>query len=297
MDFLLLLQELRTPIIEISALFVSMLCNKILLIAIFCYLFWCVNKEKAYGLAFTYIVSGILVQGIKVFARVPRPFVRNPKIYPVDAAIETATGYSFPSGHTQTATALLGYGAFSAKRVWLKILAFIGIFSVMMSRMILGVHTPYDVIVSFFITLVCVVFVAVFERRKINISPKLVSLCGSVVSALLFAVTVIMILKDITTYTLAHDCLTACICSFAFFVCYYIETKFIKFDSACTFSGKQSLWEQLVKFIIGLLVVIVIYVTFSLVDNVFVDGLKYALVFGWICGGYPFIIRKKCKKV
>mgnify|MGYP003295275539 CR=1 FL=1 len=32
-------------------------------------------------------------------------------------------------------------------------------------------------------------------------------------------------------------------------------------------------------------------------DNVFIDGLKYALVFGWVCGIYPFIIRKKCKKV
>lgn len=297
MEFLLFLQNIRTPALEMAALIVSLLCDKLILISVFCILYWCVNKEKAYGLALSYVVSGILVQGIKVFARVPRPFVRSDKIHPVNAAIDTATGYSFPSGHTQTAAALLGYGAFSTKKVFLKLLAFLGIFAVMLSRMTLGVHTPADVMVSFLITIAVVLIVKAGESINLKKHIKAISISGSVISLLLFAVTVWMVIKKTTTYELSHDCITACICSFVFFFCWYIENTYIKFDSKATFSGKGDFISQGIKFVFGILGVVIIYVTLSLFENVFVDGLKYALVFTWICGIYPLIIRKKCKRI
>ena len=94
MDFLLWLQEIRTPTIEDAALVISLLCDKILIMLVFCWIFWCRDKKTAYGLAFSFAVSGLAVQGLKLGFRVDRPFVRNLQIKPVEAALETATGYS-----------------------------------------------------------------------------------------------------------------------------------------------------------------------------------------------------------
>lgn len=97
--------------------------------------------------------SGIAVQGLKIHFRIERPWVIDPDFKPVEQVMDTATGYSFPSGHTQSSTSLYSSIAFHFKKAAVYIGAFILIAAVMFSRMYLGCHTPKDVLVSFAVTI------------------------------------------------------------------------------------------------------------------------------------------------
>ena len=63
----------------------------------------------------------------------------------VEAAREAADGYSFPSGHTQSAATLFGTLAAWLRRGWLTVACIVMVLLVGFSRMYLGVHTPADV--------------------------------------------------------------------------------------------------------------------------------------------------------
>jgi hypothetical protein len=85
-------------------------------------------------------VNGI----IKNFAQVPRPFTKGISCVRVD----TATGYSFPSGHTQGFATWSSFFAIKVKKIWLSVLVGVLITLVAFSRLYLGAHYPSDVIVA-----------------------------------------------------------------------------------------------------------------------------------------------------
>ncbi|MFR6424875.1 MAG: phosphatase PAP2 family protein [Oscillospiraceae bacterium] len=74
----------------------------------------------------------------------------------VESARAEATGYSFPSGHTQNVFASFGCLGRWTRRTWLRVVCAVVIVLTAFSRMYLGVHTPLDVGVSFGIGLVLV---------------------------------------------------------------------------------------------------------------------------------------------
>lgn len=59
-------------------------------------------------------------QFLKLLFRIPRPWVRDPDFTIVESARAQATGYSFPSGHTQNAVATFGGIARSTRRPWVR---------------------------------------------------------------------------------------------------------------------------------------------------------------------------------
>ena len=86
---------------------------------------------------------------LKVTVCAYRPWIRDARIVPYGNSITTATGYSFPSGHTMNAASVFGGGMVrkdlpAALRVTLGILVALVAFS----RIFLGVHTPQDVLVG-----------------------------------------------------------------------------------------------------------------------------------------------------
>lgn len=99
MDFLNLLAQYRTPAGDAFFQGVTLLAQETFVVVVICWLFWCSNKKLAYCLGFTYFSSGLLVQGLKITFRVPRPWLLDPAFEPVASAVPGATGYSFPSGH------------------------------------------------------------------------------------------------------------------------------------------------------------------------------------------------------
>jgi undecaprenyl-diphosphatase len=148
------LSQWRTPFLTELFGFITRFGEETVAILVICTLFWCVNKRLGYGVGIAFFLSGLLVQGLKIGFRVDRPWIRDPAFQPAPEALEKATGYSFPSGHTQTATAIFGAIAFAVTRWRLRAPLIAIPLLVALSRMVLGVHTPLDVTVSLVLTTV-----------------------------------------------------------------------------------------------------------------------------------------------
>ncbi|ETP71771.1 membrane-associated phospholipid phosphatase [Lachnospiraceae bacterium JC7] len=112
-------------------------------------IYWCVNKDIGtyllMGWSGNRIVNGVL----KVSVCAYRPWIRDSRIVPDETALKTATGYSFPSGHSMNGASLFGGMAIRRElTVGLRALLWLLLFFVAFSRNFLGVHTPQDTIVG-----------------------------------------------------------------------------------------------------------------------------------------------------
>lgn len=120
-----------------------MLGEKIILAGIFCLIYWCLNKEMGVSLLVS-LCATICVNGIvKDLVKAPRPFWEPGA---TAKRIETATGYSFPSGHTQSATTVWVSIALWVRRFWVTALVVLIVLAVGFSRLYLGVHYLQDVV-------------------------------------------------------------------------------------------------------------------------------------------------------
>ncbi|MBR2491997.1 MAG: phosphatase PAP2 family protein [Paludibacteraceae bacterium] len=139
------LEQMRTPFLDTLMEMVTLLGEEtilIVMIAVLCFMF---HKENAYRLCFLTVFSLGLNGFLKNLLKIPRPFSTGAVTC---VRPETATGYSFPSGHTQNfATWSTAVAKILRKKRFL-ITALV--LSVLMgfSRMYLGAHYPSDVMVG-----------------------------------------------------------------------------------------------------------------------------------------------------
>ena len=113
----------------------------------------------------------IINQFLKLWFRIPRPWVKDPNFTIVEAHAPRQPGYSFPSGHTQNAFAVFGAPARFFKNTALRIIFILLIALTAFSRMYVGVHTPLDVGVSIIVGTI-LVFVIYPFFRDMDKSPK-----------------------------------------------------------------------------------------------------------------------------
>ena len=151
---MLFLQDFRnhidnalTPFMEWVSMFAT---TYLILFAVFYY--WNRNKREGLYTLVAYYFCMVITPLVKLTACVYRPWIRDSRIVPAGKSIVTATGYSFPSGHTTTAAPIAGgmiVNTWKEKR--LRVLSFLFalfILLTMFSRNYLGVHTPQDVCVG-----------------------------------------------------------------------------------------------------------------------------------------------------
>lgn len=148
MDILYALEKIRTPFWNGVMSAVTQLGGEVIFIVAAVVVFWCVSKWEGYYLTTIAFCGTVLNQFLKLICRVPRPWVRDPNFTIVESARAEATGYSFPSGHTQNAIGLFGGMARWGGRRWVRIGLTALALVIAFSRMYLGVHTPADVGVS-----------------------------------------------------------------------------------------------------------------------------------------------------
>ena len=156
MQLLYWFESIRTPALDTVMSLITRFGEEALFLLVALFVFWCVDKRKGYYLLTVGFVGTLINQWLKVVCQVPRPWIRDPNFTIVESARASATGYSFPSGHTQCVTGYLGGIARFTQRMWLRVVCIILVLLVAVSRMYLGVHTPADVGVSLVIGVVLV---------------------------------------------------------------------------------------------------------------------------------------------
>lgn len=148
MNFLYLLESVRIPGLNEFMLAITYLGDEIAFLVVALILMWCVDKRTGYYVLSVGFLGTIANQFMKLWFRIPRPWVLDPEFTILEQAREGASGYSFPSGHTQSSVGTYGAIAYTTKRKCIRILSLLAVVLVPFSRMYLGVHTPLDVSVA-----------------------------------------------------------------------------------------------------------------------------------------------------
>ena len=167
MSVLYWFESIRTPFLTTLMDLVTRLGEETIIVVLALLFLWCLDKYEGYYLLTVGFAGMLASQFLKILCRIPRPWVKDPSFTIVESAREEATGYSFPSGHSQNAVGAFGSVAAWQKQKVVRILAILFCVLVPVSRMYLGVHTPADVLVGSGISLVFLfAFLPVFRTLK-----------------------------------------------------------------------------------------------------------------------------------
>ena len=258
MAFLRFLEGLRNPFFDVFFSLVTRLGEELIFILVGLIFYWCIDKKKGYFLLSVGFIGTLLNQFLKLSFRIPRPEDRMPGFTIVESARKAATGYSFPSGHTQSAIGVFGGIARLTKKKWILGLCLAACVLVPFSRMYLGVHTPLDVGVSILIG-VALIFglhplIDWLSTKKNGLITYFFVLLAAAIAFLLF-VLLYPFPSDIHVENYESGVKNAYKilgCLVGLFAAYLIDTRYIRFEV------KASLPTQIVKLVLGLVPLLII---------------------------------------
>ena len=256
MQLLYALQEIRNPALDAALQLITRLGEETVFMVVAIVVFWCVSKKGGYYLLSVGFLGTVANQWLKIAFRIPRPWVLDPNFQIVESAREAATGYSFPSGHTQSAVGTFGGVARMTKVTWLRWVCIALALLVSFSRMYLGVHTPLDVGVSLVVaTVMVLVFWPIIEKaeEKPAVLGWLLLFLLAVCGAFLVYLKVYPFPADVDAENFAHAVENAWKLTGAIggmLIAWWADRKFIHFEV------KAVWWAQLIKVVVGLGIVV-----------------------------------------
>lgn len=256
MELLYALESIRTPFLDKLMGLVTNLGGEAVFIVAAIVVFWCLSKSCGYYMMTVGFAGTIINQFLKLWFRIPRPWVKDPNFTIVESARAEATGYSFPSGHTQNAFAVFGAPARFFKNTALRIVFILLIALTAFSRMYVGVHTPLDVGVSLIVGTI-LVFVIYPFFRDMDKSPKKVYIIFSIFIVLAAAFVAFVELydfpADIDAENYASDLKNAYMilfCAIGLMLTFFIDTKYVHFPTQALW------WAQIIKVVVGLAILL-----------------------------------------
>lgn len=258
MEFLYLLEDIRTPIISAFMALITYCGDEAFFIVLAITIFWCISKRDGYYILLVGFLGMVGNQFLKLIFRIPRPWVLDTEFTIVESARAAATGYSFPSGHTQNIVGTMTCMTLMTKRKGIRIAAIALMLLVPFSRMYLGCHTPLDVGVSFLLGLALA-----FSLRPVILKseqkPQL--LWGLLFLALL---TIVFYLSFVTLYAFPADIDTENLysgtknaytllgCLVGLVISKALDDHFIHFQVNAVW------WAQILKVTLGLILMVAI---------------------------------------
>ena len=300
MELLYTLQQIRVPaltkILSLLTNFGGLYGFMVLSLIVF----WCIDKRCGYFMLSLGFLGTVINQFLKIVFHMKRPWLiaqeKNspyPDFNAVESAKDGATGFSFPSGHTQNVFATFG-GIFAwTKKMWLKILCVVMIVVVAFSRMYLGVHTPLDVGVSCIVGIVLLaVLYPVF--RSMDEHPNRMYGFFAVLALLLLAFLLYSYLNPFTgkdyqgeNYKNVIDArhnaslLTGALVGLV--IAYTLDIKTVKFQT------KAVWWAQILKVVVGLVGTVAITEGLKMVlgHSDLVTCVRYGIAVVFAAGVWP----------
>ena len=300
MEFLRFLESIRTAIGDFFFATVTHIGEEVFFLAIAILFYWCISKRQGYYILVTGVIGSVINQWLKIICRIPRPWILDPNFKPVGDAVAEATGYSFPSGHTQNVAGTFGCIGRYNKQRWVKILSVSVILLVAFSRMYLGVHTPLDVTVSLGVAAALVfAFHFVFRTEESTNKYMFWVMIGSVVFSIGFIIYTFLLpesgftteadLANLLSAKKNAATLTGCLVGLA--LVYPLDRFVIHFDT------KGRWYSQVIKFVVGVAVVLAIKSGLkspleALLGNEYVArAVRYFLIVAFAGGLWPLTFK------
>lgn len=295
--YLLWLQGIREslpPFVEQVFLAISAIAISKALVVLPCLLYWCINKRAGQYVLMSFSFGGLCNQLIKNTVCCYRPWIRDAAVHPAKDALAEATGYSFPSGHTQAATNIFGaIGWFyREKRKTLSVLCWVFVVLVAFSRNFLGVHTPQDVIVGLLEGIVVIAAVGPLLRwvdeadgRDLKVTLVFMAI---VVAFLVFA-TVRPYPMDydaagnllVDPEAMKIDCYKISGLTGGAVLGWFFERKYLNY----TVDPKKQGWKRMaVRFVVGIAVVVVFTLAAKVLQQLGVSESWYQIVKNFLTG-------------
>ena len=286
MEFLRFLSSYRTDFWNTVFSAVTVFGEATVLVVPLVVLFLCVDKKTAYRAAFAFYYSSLLLNNIKLLMKVARPWIIDPSFEPVEGAKTSATGYSFPSGHSQAASSIYGSLAILIKKRWVTAVLTALTAAVAFSRLYLGVHTPADVVAGLLIGFISAVLFSVIKIDEKG-SPALSVVLGILV-AFSAANGFIAWRAGGEVASNTHDIMTISGSGLAVALAYFLETRYIRFDE------KRGSWiYHAVKLFVGLGGTVAIRGALKAVlgTSAPMNFIRYFAAISWIMIIFPWIIK------
>lgn len=260
---------------------ITILAETYTIIVVCAAVYWCGDRKAGQRLALT-VASGLCINAlVKNIFRVPRIFTISDQ---VDATrVQTATGYSFPSGHTQNASVLGGSFSYQLKKRRATVLFALYALLVGFSRLVLGVHYPTDVLGGLIIGFgwaYCSnrLFDRIEKSGKegwflLYLAPGLLSL--------------LTLLRPGTDPSQLHDLIAGFCLTVGLVAGLFLERKYVRF------SPVGSRMRKALRLIAGLAVVGVVMGVFTFFPHtIALSAVKYALVGLTASCGFPYCMKK-----
>ena len=273
MGFLYLLERVRLPVLNEFMLAITYLGDEIAFLVLALVLIWCVDKKTGYYVMSVGFLGTIANQFMKLWFRVPRPWVLDPEFTILEQAREGASGYSFPSGHTQSSVGTFGAIACITKNKCLRSICTAIAILVPFSRMYIGVHTPMDVgVAAIMAVLLVFVLKPVVLSEKPRVFPVFLGIMLAISIAYLCFVELYPFPADIDPHNMESglkNAYTLLGSIMGMIIVYTVDEKWLNF------STKAVWWAQILKVLLGLGIVLAVK-----------SGLKEPLeaVFGMLVG-------------
>ena len=289
MELLYWLESIRNPVLDGFFSAITYLGSEIVFMILALAIYWCVSKSQGLYLLSVGCLGTTLNQFLKITCRIPRPWVRDPDFTIVESARADATGYSFPSGHTQNAVGTFGCLAVDARRPWLRVVLIVLAVLTAFSRMYLGVHTPWDVGAAAVMAVV-LIFALRPLFRDADAHPRrmlaILGILGLLNVAFLAYALCWSFPADADPVQLAHGAenaakLTGALIGMA--LGYWLDWKKVRFTTAAPLPG------QILKLSLGMVLLLAIKSGLKLLlgGSLWAGALRYSLMTFFAAGLWP----------
>lgn len=281
------LQNISNHYLDILAEAITMLGEQYVIIIILAFIYFVHNKKEGEYIAYSLFTSLALNNTLKGVFQRKRPFQIDNSI--IGKRASTATGFSFPSGHTQTSAVFYTSLSEILNSKKFKIISLVIILLVAISRMYLGVHYLSDIVMAILLGMSCSYLgLFLYKRFKDNDTKKL--LLFIITAAVFFPFIFIFYQYDFESITPFRDFYTGYSLFLGFIGAVYIENKYVNFDCS------NPLKIRIIRYLIALVFFIVTMFGLKLIlpeNNIFIDMLRYFLVTFITMGIYPLIFKKQ----